>query len=56
MSVSVVSECAYSKQPMYMEIDSDMNCFCDDPTCSPVVFVPEVNFRTLKDPHIIDAF
>jgi hypothetical protein len=39
-----------------MEIDSNMNCRGDDPSCSPVVFVPEVDFRALKAPNIIDAF
>ncbi len=56
VSVSVVSECALSKRPMYMEIDSDMNCSCEDPNCSPVIFVPDVDFKSVKDPNIIDAF
>jgi hypothetical protein len=56
MSVEVVSECTHCKRPMRMEIDSDMNCSCQDTDCSPIVFVPEVNFKTLKDPNIIDAF
>jgi hypothetical protein len=56
VSVSVVSECAHCKRPMRLEIDSDMNCSCEEPGCSPIVFVPEVNFKTLKDPNIIDAF
>jgi len=41
---------------MYMEIDSDMNCSCEDPNCSPVIFVPDVDFKSVKDPNIIDAF
>jgi len=56
VSVSVVSECAHCKRPIHMEIDSDMNCSCRDSDCSPMVFVPEVDFKTLKDPNIIDAF
>jgi hypothetical protein len=56
MSVSVVSECAHCKRPMHMEIDSDMNCSCQDSDCSPMIFVPDVDFKTLKDPNIIDAF
>ncbi len=56
MSVSVVSECAHCKLPMSLEIDSDMNCSCEDDDCSPMIFVPKVNLQTLKDPSIIDAF
>ena len=56
VTVSVVSECALSKRPMLMEIDSDMNCSCDDEHCSPMIFVPKVDMRSLTDPNIIDAF
>jgi len=41
---------------MRMEIDSEMNCACEDGDCSPMIFVPEVDFKSLKDPSIIDAF
>jgi hypothetical protein len=56
VSISVASECAFSKRPMLMEIDSDMNCRCEDGDCSPMIFVPKVDFKTLRDPNIIDAF
>lgn len=56
MSVSVLSECAHCKRPMRMEIDSDMNCSSAEVDCRPIVFVPDVDFATLKDPSIIDAF
>ncbi len=56
ISVSVVSECAHCKRPMHMEIDNDMNWSSRDPDCSPMIFVPKVDFRTLEDPSIIDAF
>ncbi len=56
VTVRVVSECALSKRPMLMEIDSDMNYSCDDEDCSPMIFVPKVDFKSLKDPNIIDAF
>jgi hypothetical protein len=41
---------------MRLEIDSDMNCRTADVSCRPIVFAPDVNFRKLKDPSIIDAF
>jgi hypothetical protein len=41
---------------MVMEIDSDMNFSCEDRDWSPVIFVPEVDFKALKEPNIIDAF
>jgi len=39
-----------------MEIDNDMNCVCEDTDCSPIIFAPDVDLSTLKDPNIIDAF
>jgi hypothetical protein len=39
-----------------MEIDSEMNCRSLEESCSPLVFVPDVNFGALEDPSIIDAF
>lgn len=56
MSITVNSECAFSKRPMYMQIDGNMNCTCEDSDCRPVIFVPDVDFKTLKEPNIIDAF
>ena len=56
VSISVVSECAHCKQPMHMKIDSDMNWSSQDSSCSPIIFVPDVDFRALREPNIINAF
>lgn len=41
---------------MHLQIDDDMNCRCEDGGSAPIVFVPKVDFKTLRDPSIIDAF
>ncbi len=56
VTIGMVSECAHSRRPMRMEIDNDMNCKCEDSDCSPVIFVPKVDMKTLQDPNIIEAF
>ncbi|MCX5873681.1 MAG: hypothetical protein NTY51_10700 [Deltaproteobacteria bacterium] len=56
VSIAVTSECAHCKKPMHIEIDSDMNYRPQESGCNPMVFVPEVDFRRLKEPNIIDAF
>jgi hypothetical protein len=56
ISIAVTSECAHCKKPLHIEIDSDMNYHCSERDCSPMVFVPQVDFRGLKDPNIIEAF
>lgn len=54
--IRVDTECAHCQSPMQLEIDSDMNCRCLETDCHPIIFVPDVDFGRLKDPHIIDAF
>jgi len=39
-----------------MTIDSGMNCTVRDPECRPLVFVPDVDLLTLREPSIINAF
>jgi len=56
VSISVASECAHCKKPIHMEIDSEMNVRCRENGCRPMIFVPEVDFRRLRDPNIIEAF
>ena len=41
---------------MQIEMDSELNYSVSAPDAKPLVFVPMVDFSTLKDPSIIDAF
>jgi hypothetical protein len=41
---------------MHIEIDSDLKYSVSEPDARPLVFVPIVDFNTLEDPSIIDAF
>ena len=41
---------------MCIEIDSQLKYSVADPEAKPLVFVPMVDFSTLEDPNIIDAF
>jgi hypothetical protein len=54
--IQVETECAHCKMPMQLEIDSEMNCRCQESVDQPIIFVPDVDFGRLKDPTIIDAF
>jgi hypothetical protein len=56
VSIQVETECAHCKEPMQLEIDSDMHCRCPENDCRPIIFVPDVDLNRLKDPHIIEAF
>jgi hypothetical protein len=41
---------------MQIEIDRDLKYSVSEPGAKPLVFVPMVDFSTLEDPSIIDAF
>jgi hypothetical protein len=56
LTFEVETECAHCKQPLHLEMDSDLNYRVVEDDAEPLVFVPMVNFDKLEDPSIIDAF
>jgi hypothetical protein len=56
LSIVARTRCAHCDRPLGLEIDSELRCRVDGEGAKPLVFVPLVNFRKLKDPSIIDAF
>jgi hypothetical protein len=56
LSFLIETECAHCGKPIHIEIDSDLHNKVLEPGADPLVFVPDVNFATLKDPSIIDGF
>jgi hypothetical protein len=56
VTVNVLTECAHCARPIHIEIDSELNYTVLEQGADPVVFIPFVNFKKLKDPSIIDAF
>jgi hypothetical protein len=56
ISFVIKTRCANSGQPMQIEIDSELKIKSVEQGANPLIFVPKVNFFTLKDPSIIEAF
>lgn len=56
LSFLIETECAHCGKPITIEMDSDLKYKVRQPDANPLVFVPNVNFATLKDPSIIDGF
>ncbi len=56
LTIQIETECAHCGKPIHIEIDSDLNYKVLEADADPLVFVPTVNFATLKDPSIIDGF
>jgi len=56
LAFTIQTECAQSGKDISIEIDSDLSFSVSDPDANPLIFVPMVDFSTLEDPSIIDAF
>ena len=56
LSVIVKTECSHCSRSMHIEIDSDLNYSVKEEGADPVIFIPEIDFKELEDPSIIEAF
>lgn len=56
VKVEIGTECACCSRPLTLEVDSDLNIRVREPEASPLIFIPEVDFETLPEPSIINAF
>jgi hypothetical protein len=56
LTFTIQTECAHCGKEMCIEIDSQLKYSVPDSDARPLVFVPTVDFSTLEDPSIIDAF
>ena len=56
LSLVVRTKCAYTSEPIILEIDSELKYRIVEGGADPLVFVPHVDFAKLADPSIIDAF
>lgn len=54
--VNVATECAHCGEPIHLEISSEAQARPSDPGADPITFIPDVNFSTLPDKCITDAF
>jgi len=56
LTFTIQTECVHCGEKIYINIDNELNYSVSDPGAAPLVFVPMVDFKKLKDPSIIDAF
>jgi hypothetical protein len=56
ITFTILTQCVHCGREIRIEMDRDLNFILADPQAKPLVFVPMVDFKTLKDPSIIDAF
>ena len=56
INFSIQTQCAHCGRELHIEMDEKLNYRVAESEARPLVFVPMVNFSTLEDPSIIDAF
>jgi hypothetical protein len=56
LNFTIHTTCAHCGEEIQIEINSDLNYSVLTPGAKPLVFVPMVDFGSLEDPSIIDAF
>ena len=56
LTAVIETACAHCTQPMRVEVTSSLAYQVTTPGADPLISVPLVNFKRLKDPSIIHAF
>ncbi len=56
LSFVIQTECGHCHQPLQIEMDSKLKFHLSTSGAEPVIYSPLVDFGSLEDPSIIDAF
>jgi hypothetical protein len=56
LTFTIQTECAHCGKELCIQMDSQLKYSVTGSDVRPLVFVPMVDFSTLEDPSIIDAF
>jgi hypothetical protein len=56
LTFTIRTECAHCGKEICIEMDSELRFSVADSQARPLIFVPSVDFGSLEDPSIIDAF
>ena len=54
--MEIKTTCAHCDQPIELFIDSELSYRIEKGGPSPLVFEPEIDWSTFKDPNIIDGY
>ena len=55
LTITFRTECGHCAKPLGIEVDSECG-YRVEPKAEPLVFLPLVDFKKIKDPSIIDVF
>ena len=56
LSVVIKTECGHCREPLHIEIDSELKYRVLEEGAEPLIHVPLVDLQKLDEPSIIDSF
>jgi len=56
LEVEITSTCAHCGKAINLVVDSELNYRIETDGPRPLVFEPEIDWSTFKDPNIIDGY
>ena len=56
VSVELTTVCAHCDRPLHIGLDSNLAFEVHNKGASPMLFEPQVDWRTFEEPNIIDAY
>jgi len=56
LSFTITTECAHCRQPLHLDVDSELQYRIAEADARPLIYAPMVNFGKLGGPSIVDAF
>ena len=56
VTLTISTACTHCGQPLHVVVDSEMQSHVLEETAQPLVFEPEVDWATFKDPNIIHKY
>lgn len=56
LTFEVETECAHCRQPLHLELDSELAYRVVEEGAEPLVYVPLLDLSKLDEPSIIDSF
>ena len=53
LSVKTVTECVHCKSALHIEVDSELRVQVEEADAEPLVFEPQVDWKSFDEPNII---
>ena len=56
LTVTIHTACAHCGQPFRVTVDNEMRATVDEATAKPLIFEPQMDWQTFREPNIIHAY